>query len=238
VGIALKIVFDNELAKEGLQPKWGFACAIEGEQGLYLFDTGSDAVILFSNMKKMGLNPADVRLAVISHSHYDHAGGLLSLPTEARSLKIYLPPDGYPEGSKRHLVSCGADPVLGENGQEISPGFFLIHTKTGGVREQSLALRLETGLVLMTGCAHPGIVEIVRNVRDTLEAPPELVVGGLHLRGDEEEAFRGIAASLLELGLKRIAPTHCTEETAREVLRTSFGDGYIEAGLGSVIETG
>ena len=238
MGVTLKIVFDNELAQKGLQPKWGFACAIEGEHGLYLFDTGSDAVILFSNMRNMGLNPADVKLAVISHSHYDHAGGLLSLPMEARSLKVYLPPDGYPEGSKKHLESCGADPTLEENGQEISPGFFLIHTKTGGVSEQSLVLKLDTGLVLITGCAHPGIVEITQNVISTMKTPPEIIVGGLHLRGDREKGFWGIAASLMELGVKRIAPTHCTEETARGVLRTSFSEGYVEAGLGSVIEVG
>ena len=236
MGITLKIVFDNRAARQGLQTGWGFACAVESAHGLVLFDTGADSILLFSNMRRMGLEPADVKTAVISHSHYDHAGGLLSLPMEARDIEVYLPPDSYPPGSRKHLESCGAKPVNGSNGQEVAPGMFLIHTSANSMDEQSLVVKTQQNTVLLTGCAHPGIVEIAENALKTLGPSSLLAVGGFHLRGDDALKFAEVGAKLKEIGVEGVAPTHCTEDTARDTLRSIFGEKFLDVGLGSEIE--
>ena len=94
----IKIVFDDRVVKPGLQPGDGFACAVETERGTLLFDTGSDPEVLFSNMENMWLEPAEITMVVISHSHFDHIGGLEKVPLKALPVKIYLPPDNVPLG--------------------------------------------------------------------------------------------------------------------------------------------
>jgi 7,8-dihydropterin-6-yl-methyl-4-(beta-D-ribofuranosyl)aminobenzene 5'-phosphate synthase len=234
--LTLKVVFDNEPGEPSLQTSWGFACMVEGLAEPLLFDTGGDGAILLANMKKMGLDPAGIRTAVISHSHYDHARGLEILVDVAKGLKIYLPPDDYPERLKGEFEAKGAEPVLGENGQEIVPGAYLIQTAAGGRREQALALKTGETTALLTGCAHPGIVEVARNAAQTLGAASLLVIGGLHLRGDDPAEFTEIAARLRECGVTKIGPAHCTSETARAVLARKFGENFLQIALGSVVE--
>jgi len=71
----LKIAYDNK-AKPGFKEGWGFSCLIEMEDEKILFDTGWDGNILLSNMEKFGIRPAEIKRAIISHDHWDHAGGL------------------------------------------------------------------------------------------------------------------------------------------------------------------
>ena len=74
--IKLTILYDNKLLKEDLECDWGFSCLIEGAEKTILFDTGTKGSILMSNLKKMNISPEIVDVVVISHDHFDHAGGL------------------------------------------------------------------------------------------------------------------------------------------------------------------
>jgi len=235
VSAILKIVFDNRAAKPGLQPGDGFACAFETQDGLLLFDTGSDAEILFSNMENMWLDPAQINTVVLSHSHWDHIGGLEKIPLKSLPVTIHLPPDNVPLDLSKHLRAIGAEVFAGEDGREIIPGFFLVHSQKNPWREQSLIITHDGPAVILTGCAHPGIVEVVKMASDKLGYLEWHVVGGLHMRGEAVDEFRKIARELKGLGVVKIAPAHCTDNPAREVLRETFGDNFIETGLGSVI---
>ena len=89
----ITIVYDNEIAEniEGLKAGWGFSCFIQTKEKNILFDTGWDGDVLVSNMQLLGLNPKDIDLVVISHSHWDHCGGLAQLLNLNRDLKVYVP---------------------------------------------------------------------------------------------------------------------------------------------------
>ncbi|MBI1820362.1 MAG: MBL fold metallo-hydrolase [Nitrospirae bacterium] len=107
---------------------------------------------------------------------------------------------------------------------------------TREMRELSLALRTPRGLVLVAGCSHPGIENILaasRAVYDHLYC----IFGGLHLVLTKEPEIRRIANALREQWrVDQIAPGHCTGEPAFLALSEAFGERYICAGLGDTID--
>ena len=69
-----KILYDNN-ALEGFKLDWGFSCLVENREKV-LFETGADSAPLLYNMEKLKINPEDIDIVVLSHSHWDHTGGL------------------------------------------------------------------------------------------------------------------------------------------------------------------
>ena len=127
---------------------------------------------------------------------------------------------------------------------EIAPGFYLILLNgTWGadleVKELSLAIDTPDGIVLVVGCSHPTIEKIVEAAKAAINKPVHLVLGGTHLLPANEGQIRTIAASLRDnLGVRFIAPAHCTGEIAFPILKESFGDRYLYAGLGTTLLLG
>jgi 7,8-dihydropterin-6-yl-methyl-4-(beta-D-ribofuranosyl)aminobenzene 5'-phosphate synthase len=74
--ISITVTYDNNLYTEGLITAWGFSCFIRGAEKTILFDTGGNGSILLANMKELDINPQEIDVAVISHIHGDHAGGI------------------------------------------------------------------------------------------------------------------------------------------------------------------
>ncbi|KPK66402.1 MAG: hypothetical protein AMK73_00005, partial [Planctomycetes bacterium SM23_32] len=72
--IELVVVYDDYPAQEGLQTAHGFACVIQASDGVVLFDTGGSGQILLENMDDLGIGPAQIEAAVLSHMHWDHIG--------------------------------------------------------------------------------------------------------------------------------------------------------------------
>jgi 7,8-dihydropterin-6-yl-methyl-4-(beta-D-ribofuranosyl)aminobenzene 5'-phosphate synthase len=127
---------------------------------------------------------------------------------------------------------------------EVSPGFHLILLNgTWGVdlevKEISLAIDTPDGIVLIVGCSHPTIEKIVEAARSLINKPIHLVLGGTHLLPANNDQIRSIAASLRDKwNVRYIAPSHCTGEPAFAILKESFGDRYIYAGLGTTVLLG
>ena len=78
---SVTILYDNTSYTEGTEADWGFACLIEAHGRTLLFDTGAKGQLLLSNMAQLGIDPARIEQVVISHSHWDHTGGLDALLT-------------------------------------------------------------------------------------------------------------------------------------------------------------
>ena len=99
--------------------------------------------------------------------------------------------------------------------------------------EQALALKTTEGLVVITGCAHPGIVNMVRKAREiTGEERVYLGVGGFHLRGETPSRIESIAQELRLLSVRKVAPCHCSGDGTRKLFRERFEADYIESGVG------
>lgn len=232
--ISLTVVFDNMSADNGLTPDGGFSCLIRGYGGTILFDTGARGDILLSNMEKLGLDPLDVDLVVLSHEHDDHTGGLAAFLEINPQVEVVMP-GSFPDKIKSVAEAANKVRLVKEAGRVIdgvsSTG------EMGAERiEQSLVLKTPRGLVVLTGCAHPGVEEIAARAAKLFEGKPHLVAGGFHLGEASDEDLERIMNHLRELGVERVAPTHCSGEKAVEAFRTVWGDRFVEFHLGSTLE--
>lgn len=208
----ITILYDNTVFQNNLSPDWGFSCLIEAHNRTILFDTGSDGAILLDNMKKIGVKLSSIDDVFISHAHFDHIGGLSAFLNENNQVNVYVPVSLRGVRKAKHVVHVDKPVELYEN-------FY----STGELEniEQSMAIMTDKGLVLVVGCSHPAM----KNILDTASQFGKIyaIVGGLH-GFDEYELFKDI---------EYICPTHCTRHIAE--IKALFPDKYIEGGAGKII---
>ncbi len=228
--ITLTTVFDNTRLNPNCTPEWGFACVIETPEETILFDTGNDGEILQSNLNALGFAEADFAKIIISHMHWDHVGGLKKMREQHPDAVVFLPASATEE-EKEKLICLEA--VLINQPQQINRFIYSLGELQGRANEQSLAIPTVDGLVVITGCAHPGIVHIVKAA--TRHFPDEkihLVLGGFHLNQNSEQEVREITNELKKLGVEKAAATHCTGPASIKVFAEEFGENYIQGGVG------
>jgi 7,8-dihydropterin-6-yl-methyl-4-(beta-D-ribofuranosyl)aminobenzene 5'-phosphate synthase len=127
---------------------------------------------------------------------------------------------------------------------EVAPGFHLILLKGSwgvdlDVMELSLAIDTPDGVVLVVGCSHPTIEKIVEATKATVNKSLHLVVAGTHLLRATDDEIQRIAVALRDnWKVDWIAPVHCTGEPAFAILKATFGERYLYAGLGTALALG
>ncbi len=235
--LTITVLYDNVARDARLQTDWGFACLVEGLEQPLLFDAGGKGDILLHNMRALGLNPQAVRTVVLSHAHGDHTGGLAAFLAENPDVIVYLP-QSFPAGIKDTVRQAGATLVEVAGPQQITVGAHTTGELGGQIREQALVLETPRGLVVVTGCAHPGVAEMVRQAQAELDGNVYLTLGGFHLRDANATQIAATIADLQALGVQRIAPSHCTGDPARNAFAEAFGDGYAPGGVGQVFMIG
>ena len=162
-----------------------------------------------------------------------------SLPTEMR----------YFDGKPPEMLRFGSPWPRGNfswitETTEVAPGFHLIVLEGSwgvdlDVMELSLAIDTPDGVVLIVGCSHPTIEKVVEAASTLLGEPIHLVLGGTHLLPASPDEVGRIATALRDTWRVRwIAPVHCTGEPAFAALNKVFGEGYVYAGLGTVLQFG
>jgi 7,8-dihydropterin-6-yl-methyl-4-(beta-D-ribofuranosyl)aminobenzene 5'-phosphate synthase len=236
-GIKITIVYDNNDYDPKLRSDWGFSCVIKFAEKALLFDTGGDGVILLENMKRMGIDPKNISAVFLSHIHGDHVGGLPEFLRQNNKVTVFIP-GSFPARFKEEIRYSGATLEEVRQATEVFPGVFTTGELDGGIKEQSLVLRSPLGLVVITGCAHPGIVNVVRKAKEIGKDRLQLVLGGFHLSGATSSAIEEIIEIFLRWGVKKVAPCHCSGERARKLFERHFGHSYLPAGVGMEILIG
>ncbi|MDD2665734.1 MAG: MBL fold metallo-hydrolase [Methanocellales archaeon] len=153
----LKVIYDNEACK-GLKSGWGFSCLIEDERKV-LFDTGWDGSILLYNMKALGIDPKDIEIIVLSHDHWDHIGGLTWVLNLNPGTEVYAP-SSFSKRLKEE-ISSKAKLIEVDGPVKICERIYTTGVLGTTTKEQSLLLETKEGLIVITGCAHPGISAIL-----------------------------------------------------------------------------
>jgi 7,8-dihydropterin-6-yl-methyl-4-(beta-D-ribofuranosyl)aminobenzene 5'-phosphate synthase len=233
--IQITIVYDNNSLDEKLEKDWGFSCFIKGLEKSILFDTGTNGQILLANMEKLGILPEEINLVFLSHAHRDHVGGLDALLEKNSEIEVWLP-EFFSSSFKNAIRTKGAAVVEVEKFQKICPGVFTTGVIPGWIKEQSLILDTDKGLVVITGCAHPRITNIITRAKDLLGKDIQLVFGGFHLGAFYENEISEIIDHFRKSGVKKVGPGHCSGDEARRLFAEEYKDDFIEIGVGKEIK--
>jgi len=233
--ICITVVYDNNPYKEGLETSWGFSCVVAGAKETILFDTGGNGKLLLENMSKTGIDVNSIETVVLSHIHGDHTGGLGEFLKKNPKVTVYLP-KSFPKRFKEKVVSLGAEVVEVDKQTEICKNVYSIGQLGKLIKEQGLVLRTQKGLVIITGCAHPGIVKMVKTAKDLFDGPVLLVMGGFHLEWATKGKIKGIIKAFDDMNVKYAGPCHCTGQKARLLFAEHFENRYINIGVGKVVK--
>lgn len=210
----ITIVYDNTVYTEGLESDWGFACTVETESGkMILFDAGAKGDILLSNMDKLGIDPGDISIAVISHNHWDHTGGLDDFLSKNRDITLYVPGSS---GITPDVKEC----IPVDKPVQITDGVYSTGELAG--MEQSMAVETSKGILVIAGCSHPGVGNILDRASEFGQV--HALIGGLHGFSDFDRVK----------DLDLICPTHCTQHI--DDINNLYPDAYEEGGAGRVFE--
>ncbi len=238
--------------------EWGFSALVEVDGKRFLFDTGGRPDTVLKNARELGVDLSGIEDVVLSHDHWDHTMGLVTLRRELMQANpkalcrahvargIFLErvfPPGWGSGQpltmaqiKTDYEAAGGTFIESAGPQEILPGAWLtgpvprpnpeknwtpgvkLHNPTGpGLVEdtipedQSLVLDTDRGLVVLTGCGHAGVVNILDYARRIVRpAPVHALLGGLHLFSARNDTLEWTSGKLREFGVAQVLGAHCT----------------------------
>jgi len=224
---------NNKNMKEGRNNK-----NMEEGKNKILFDTGASGELLLKNMKNLGINPKDIDTVFISHDHGDHTGGLNKLLDEMDNKKlntiIYVLPS-FSESLKNMIKDKGFLYSEVISFSQIRDDVYSTGP-LGALKEQSMILRTNKGLIVIGGCSHPGIENIVDKVHKWFPKDKiYLVMGGFHMSGYPENKIIEVINKFKQIGVKKVMPCHCTGDMAKNLFIRDFKDDCITCGAGLVV---
>jgi len=177
----------------GLNGEPGVSYLVRAGGTRVLFDSGLSGgkreSALARNAQLLGVSLDDLDAVVISHLHADHVGGLRAMRRRTFSFAaVPMEPSGVPAYVPTQMHHARAEVAVTTGPKVIGPGMALLPPLPrmlfwiGYVTEQALVVNVRGfGLVLISGCGHPRIEQILGVTERVLDVPIRAVVGGLHL---------------------------------------------------------
>lgn len=245
-GLSITVAYDNSPYQKGVMTDNGFSCYIKAGRKNILFDTGGDSAILSSNMKKLGINLQTIDSIVISHRHLDHTGGLLSVVGILPKATVFLP-ETIPE-MQQQLQMLKIKNIIVNMPKKIGKGLFLtgkMNKRVGvgidrsawerEVGEQALIISAPPGMIIVAGCSHPGIIDVISRSKQLLHRPVYLVIGGFHSLPQTIVGMSEVVEKFRAMGVRKVGPAHCTPEKVKAFFKTAYGVNYITMGAGKTL---
>ncbi|HMA84908.1 MAG TPA: MBL fold metallo-hydrolase [Desulfosalsimonadaceae bacterium] len=208
----ITILYDNDAWDTRLEPDWGFAALIEAFGHTILFDTGAKGQLLLDNMKKLNISPESIEEIFISHDHWDHTGGLLSM-LDKKPVRVYVPDTISAALPARETIPISLSTKIHKH---------IYSTGTLKNIEQAMCLQQDGRVVVIVGCSHPGVDTILKSASEIGEV--SALIGGLH-------GFSNFEA--LD-SLDMVCATHCTQH--KQEIQSRFPQIATPGGAGKVIE--
>lgn len=234
----IKILATGSSTFERFIRRWGVSFLIDED---VLFDTFGDPKVLLKNIRKFGIDTTKIKHIVLSHEDWDHISGLWCLLQNRSDIIVYICP-GFKKELKDRIASFGVRVVEVEPLTEIkenifSSGQMYANCADRTIFEQALIVKPFKNLTVITGCAHPGIVNIIQTVQRAFQSEKvTAAIGGFHLKNNTNKMNMDIIQDLKDMGICKIVPMHCTGKRASRTLRYEFGYDCIKAREGDSIE--
>jgi 7,8-dihydropterin-6-yl-methyl-4-(beta-D-ribofuranosyl)aminobenzene 5'-phosphate synthase len=103
--------------------------------------------------------------------------------------------------------------------------------------DQAMVIETRQGLVVILGCSHAGVINILNYIIEkTGRTDFHTVIGGTHLGGAKENQVEKTVQGLLDYQIQRIGTTHCTGPAATAQVARAFGERFVHCSVGTVIE--
>ena len=228
----VKILFDN-YGQPPYSLGWGVCYWLS--EGV-LFDAGEKFSYLAENAKIMKLDFSQIKKIALSHEHWDHTGGLEGVLEQNKDIVVYAP-SGFSQEFKDKVSALAKELVLVDDFFMLQPGLYLsrpleVTYKDIVLSESYLVFKAKMGLVMLCGCSHPGIVNLVRQAKDYFQEKVYAVMGGFHLLKSEKRVIELVAKELKSEGVEYVGPSHCSGALAQEVFRRLWPERFLEVEIG------
>lgn len=254
----ITVLAENSACREDLIAQHGLSLYIETNGKKILFDMGQDDTFA-QNAKILGIDLSQADLAIISHGHYDHGGGLDAFLRINAKAPVYIHEaafDRHYNGVEKYIgldISFCDHPrlIFTKGSVIISPKILLTDCNDLGWISNSFGLKRAEGecfhddrflheqylqitegqkRILISGCAHKGIVNIARHFS------PDVLIGGFHLNKIEEpKPLTEIAQALLTAG-DLYYTGHCTGNSQFAIMEQTMGTRLKKLSTGAVIK--
>ena len=260
----ITVLSENTVCREGLMPEHGLSLYIEANGHKVLFDMGQSELFL-QHADLLGVDVAAVDVAVLSHGHYDHGGGLSAFLAANGQARVYVNQNAFGPHCRADGSYIGLDAALAADGRlcyvgerhEINDTLSLFACnepeKPYGLDSAGLCLR-EGDRLVPEDFRHEQYLLIREGERRILISgcshkgilnlaewfAPDVLVGGFHLSkystaGEESGALDRIAARL-SAGRTTYYTCHCTGVPQYEYLKEKMGDRLQYLACGAIVE--
>lgn len=227
----LTVLCDN-YPNGDLSDEWGLSILIETKDSKVLLDTGQSYSTLRDNALALNKDLSEVDFVVISHEHWDHVGGLEYIEEVNPGVTVYVP--SLIDSTTFNTINQSDLNVIKINETTIiQPGFAIIGELNGPPYEQALVVNVkDVGLVGFVGCGHPGVENLIEKATTDLGHDPYMVIGGFHMVSAAEQQIKDTVDRLIELGVQKIFPIHCTGDLFRQYMAEHYPLQYGQANVG------
>lgn len=260
------VLIENSTPSDRCTAKHGLSLFLETVNHRILFDMGPDGCFL-DNASALGIDVSQADLAIISHGHFDHGGGLSAYLNATEDCDnpapIYIRASAFNKHYAKTPVGMhdiGIDLALADNPRFIKTESQLriddelllfsdvaaleLTARSNDVlmeqhehgyavdsfpHEQNLLVKEDDKTILVSGCSHCGIVNIIKQAESIIGGSLYAVVGGFHLMDpgsgtiEDPETTKAVAAFLASRPTSYYT-LHCTGIDAYSILRDHLGD--------------
>jgi len=255
VKLKIYVLVDNT-ASHNCQAEHGLSYVISYDTNV-IFDTGQTNLFI-KNAEFLGFDLNNIETVILSHGHYDHGNGLqfidnkvlichpdvflerfsghqrkpvgLALSKDQLLQKFRITETREPYFISDRMVYLGEIPrkIKSEN---LSTSFYLANNQPDLIADDSgLAVIMDEGLFVISGCAHSGICNIIEHARKVTGISQVYgVIGGFHLKLNNRQTQQTIEY-FKELNIQVVMPSHCTELPALSQFFDAFGGEQVKAG--------
>jgi len=262
--VKVTVLIENTTSSPGLVPEHGLSLYIETKKHKILFDMGKSNAYL-ENAERLGIDLAEVDIAILSHGHHDHGGGLKRFLEINEKAPVYLSSHAfephYSISGKYNGIDCELQKsdrlIYVEEQFEIDEelSLFTCNERERPVRTDSFGQKMKVGDELLPDSfIHEQYLVVREGEREILFSgcshkgilnivhwfSPDVLVGGFHFskieaQGEGKNRLLDMAEQLLQYPTKYYTG-HCTGEEQYKGRKEVMGERLTYLSTGSIVQ--